>query len=381
MPLALSEARPKGGVALVREWVADLAQISCSHEHLDALLVTAEEPEELAGLLIAALRLNLPTVAAPTVYEPDPFSVVPYALGFAPLEEDPAEVAVARGGGPLPAELIEGFSLANALRAGCALDGGPETIVHLAALAREAGVVGFPQMMRVLVPETPALAGATTDWYLKHRAGGLLAYLGEALNDTKTITGNLREQLPEPPPPPDWAGARLLFVQGRASGVEALCRVEGTRTEVAGVCRVFGSDEEAARAIEGLDEDALPVVVCCGPRGGPGLIKLERLGEAFDDAGLAETVITDGLASGRARGVQICLFTPEAAAGGVIGQFRDGDTLRIDLTEGRIRTGVPADDMERRDSYKVPELAGAGYAARYSRSALPALEGAGFEAV
>ena len=161
-----------------------------------------------------------------------------------------------------------------------------------------------------------------------------------------------------------------------------MCRVEGTRTEVAGACRVFGSDGEAAGAIEeGLDEDTLPVVVGCGPRGGPGLFRLERLGEAFDDAGLAETVITDGLALGRARGVQISLFTPEAAAGGVIGQLRDGDTLRIDLREGRIRTGVQADEMERRDAYKVPDLAGAAYAARYARSALPALEGAGFEAV
>ena len=382
VPLTLPARHPKGGVALVREWVADTLQISCVREYLDALLLgTAEPPGELAGLLIAALRLNLPTVAAPATSDPYPFSIVPYALGLAPLGEDPAEVAVAMAqkGGPLPAELVEGFSLANALRAGCALDGGPETIVHLAAVAREAGVVGFSQMMRVLVPETSAVAGVTSAWYLKHRAGGLLAHLGETLNDAKTVTGVLKQELPEAPPSPDRAGARLLFVRARASGAEALCRVEGAPAEVAGVCRVFGSDEEAARAIgKGLDEETLPVVVGCGPRAGPGLIKLERLGEAFDDAGLAETVITDGLASGRAAGTQISLFTPEAASEGVIGRLRDGDTLRIDLTEGRIRTGVKAGELESRDPYEVPDPADAGYAARYARSALPALEGAGY---
>src|SRR5829696_7492708 len=66
VPLTLPARHPKGGVAMVREWVADTLQISCVREHLDALLLgTAEPPGDLAGLLIAALRLNLPTVAAP----------------------------------------------------------------------------------------------------------------------------------------------------------------------------------------------------------------------------------------------------------------------------------------------------------------------------
>jgi dihydroxy-acid dehydratase len=379
VPVILPGARPKGGVALVREWIADAAQISCAREDLDALLIAAAEPEELAGLLISALRLNLPTVAAPAGVMA--FGIVPYALGLSPLREDAAKVAVAisHGGSPRPRELVESFSLANALRAGCALDGGPELLVHLSAVAQETGITGFPQMIRVLAPETPASTTPTTAWYAKHGAGGLLAFLGEALSDTRTVTGNLKEEIPEAPPPPGWVGSRLVFVQGRASGVEALCRVEGPQTEVTGMCRVFGSDEEAARAVEkGLDEETLPVVVGCGPRGGPGLIKLELLGEALEGAGLAEIVLTDGLAPGQAAGTQISLFTPEAAAGGVIGRLRTGDTLRIDLAKGRIRTSVKADELEGRDPYKFLTPAGAGYAARYTRSALPALEGAGF---
>jgi dihydroxy-acid dehydratase len=152
--------------------------------------------------------------------------------------------------------------------------------------------------------------------------------------------------------------------------------------EVAGVCRVFGSETEAARAVEAdrVGGGELLVVGGCGPRGGPGLVRLDLLAQTLRKRGIADeiSVLTDGLPPREARGTWISLFSPEAAAGGVIGRLRDGDALRIDLAEGRIRTGVPADEMERRDPYGFPDPAGAGYAARYARSALPALEGAGF---
>ncbi|MDP8948800.1 MAG: hypothetical protein M3N00_00940, partial [Actinomycetota bacterium] len=125
VPLCLPGARPKGGVALHREWFTDWAQISCSGENLDALLVSATEPAELAALLIAALRLYVPAVVA--VPLTSPYAVALAALGFVPLNEDPAEVVVgvARAGGPRSRELIEGFSLANALRAGLSSGAGP----------------------------------------------------------------------------------------------------------------------------------------------------------------------------------------------------------------------------------------------------------------
>jgi dihydroxy-acid dehydratase len=379
VPLALPPERPKGGVALAREWVADAAQVFCVSNNLDGLLVAAEAPEELAGFLISALRLDLPTVVAPSGQTA--FGIVPFALGLSPLTEDAAEVAVvaADDDDPLPADLIDGFSLANALRAGCALDGGPELLVHLSAIAREAEAPGLSQMIRVLAPETPASTTPTSAWYGQHGAGGLLAALGESLNDAPTLTGRLGDELPEAPPPPEHIGSRLVFVEGRASGVEAVCRVVGPETEISGTCRVFDSDEEAAWAVEkGLEPGTLPVVVGCGPRGGPGLLRLERLGEAFSEAGLDEVVLTDGLASGLAGGRQISLFTPEAASDGVIGLLQDGDSLRIDLTEGRILTNVKAGELEEREPYETFEEADTGYVARYARSALPALEGGGF---
>jgi dihydroxy-acid dehydratase len=383
VPLALPTGRPRGGVALVREWVADAAQVSCSHEHLDALLIAGEEPEELAGLALSALRLNLPTVAHPP-RDTRLFAMLA-ALGLTPLAAGPAElvVEVASSSGPRPLELVEDFALANALRAAYSLGDGPETIVHLSAVAREAGSLGFGQMLRVLVPDTPLLAEPGSEWFEEHDVAALFAHLGEALHDTRTVEGRLQEILPPAPPaPPTLDESHLVFVEGRASGTEALCRASGSVTEIFGECRVHHSEKFAVRGVEGgfVEPNSLLVVGGCGPRGGPGLLRLDLLAQTLRESGLEESVsvITDGLPPREARGTWVSLVSPEAAAGGVIGQLRNGDSLRIDLTQGRIRTSVKAGELEGRDPYKIPDLADAGYTARYARSALPALEGAGF---
>jgi dihydroxy-acid dehydratase len=347
------------------------------------LLLAAEEPEQLAGLVLAALRLNLPAVAVPC---DDPhLSAALAALGLAPITGDPASVAVevAGGGGPRPRDLVEDFSLVNALRAGLSLGGGPELLVHLAAIAREAGSSGFSRTLRVITPETTPLVEPDSEWFLEHGTGGLLARLGDALNDTGTVCGPLREVLPSSvPEPPRPAESRLAFVEARASGAEALCRVYEGETEVAGECRVCHSEKFAVRIVEGgfLEADSLLVVGGCGPRGAPGLSRLDRLSRVLEEDGLAGSVsvITDGLPPRSASGTWISLFSPEAAAGGVIARLRNGDALRIDLREGRIRTGVGAREFQVREPREFPDHDDSGYAARYARDALPALEGAGF---
>jgi dihydroxy-acid dehydratase len=368
---------PRGGVALEREWVADQAEVFGSPLRLDALLVGPARTEHLAGLLLAAVRLDVPTVFVPAGTQP--FDIVPHALGFASTEEEAGEVVVeiARSGEPRPGELIDNFSLANALRAGVAAGGGPELLVHLAALAHEAGVAGFDQMIRVLAPETPEVA---PEWLGEYNAPALLSSLGDTLHDVPTVTGNLKDKLPPSPPPPD-EHARFVFVRARASGAEAVCRVRQGVTEAAGECRVFGSEEEAIADVNSgeVGEGAMLVVGGCGPRGGPGLLRLDRLGLALRDANLDVPVLTDGLAPASTAGTWISLFTPEAAAGGVLSLLRDGDPLRVDLMEGRIRTGISASELENREPTRFPDRADTRYAARYTRTALPALEGAGFD--
>jgi dihydroxy-acid dehydratase len=368
---------PRGGVALKREWVADQTEVFGSPLRLDALLVGPARTGDLAGLLLAAIRFDLPTVFAPAGTQP--FDIVPHALGFASSDEEPAEVVVeiARSGEPRPSDLIDNFSLANALRAGVAAGGGPELLVHIAALAREAGVAGFDQMIRVLASETPEV---TPEWFREHGVPALLSWLGDTLHDVPTVSGNLKEKLPPSSPLQD-EQARLVFVRARASGAEAVCRVREGVTEVAGECCVFGSEEEAIAGVRSgeVGEGTVLVVGGCGPRGGPGLLRLDGLGYSFQEAGLEVPVLTDGLAPQDAVGTWISLFTPEATEGSVMGLLRDGDPLRIDLIEGRIRTGISASELKNREPTRFPDRANTRYAARYARTALPALEGAGFD--
>jgi dihydroxy-acid dehydratase len=374
VPLRLPPSLPEGGVALAREWLADLVEISYSGMDLDGLLLAASSAEELAGMLVAGLRLDLPTVCAPPAVPP--LSATLVALGLAPGIGDPANTAVSilESDGLRPRMLVDDFSLANALRAGVAAGGGSENLVHLAAIAREAGVAGFGQMMRILAAETPE---ADPEWLREYGVPGLLSSLGDTLHDVPTVAGNLKENLPSAPPAPG-EHSRLAFIRARASGAEAVCRVRKGVTETAGECRVFGSEEEAiSGVIRGeIGEGAMLVVGGCGPRGGPGLLRLDALGRSLREVGLEVPVLTDGLAPQDALGAWTSLFTPEAAAGGVLSLLRDGDALRIDLAEGRIRTG--AGEFTSRDPGEFPNSADTGYAARYLRTALPALEGAGF---
>jgi dihydroxy-acid dehydratase len=374
--LRLPAARPASGVALAREWIADLVEISCSDADLDGLLLNADRPDELWGMLVAALRLNLPTVCAPPT-NPPLFAAL-HALGLAPGVGEPASavVSLVERGGPRASGLIDNFSLVNSLRVGVAAGGGPELLVHLAALAREADVDGFDQMAQVLAPETPEVA---PEWLREHGVPALLSALGDTLHDTPTVTGNLKENLPPAPPPVEHA--RFVFVRARASGAEAVCRVHQGVTEAAGECRVFGSEKDAVSAVHngGIGDGAMLVVGGCGPRGGPGLPRLGDLGLALREAELEVPVLTDGLAPEDVAGTWISLFTPEAAAGGVLSLLRNGDSLRIDVTEGRIRTGISASELENREPTRFPDRAVTRYAARYARTALPALEGAGFD--
>ncbi len=381
VPLRLPRARPAGGIALVREWVADITEISCAGEDLDALLLAAAEPAELAGLLLAAIRLDLPAVCAGSAGSP--LAIAFAALGVTPVTEDAAEVAVniARSGGPRPADLVENFSLANALRAGLAAGGGPELLVHLSAVAREARSAGFPQTIRVLAPETTALTTPGSNWLARHGTAGLLATLGDSLHEVPTVAGSLKKTLPDTPPAPEGEGLRLVFIRGRSSGTEAVCRISGSASEVSGECRVFDGEEAAITAVSRgeVASSNLLVVRGCGPRGGPGLPVLRRLADALKGAQVGDMpVLTDGVAPDDAGGAWTSLVSPESAFGGVLGLLRDGDSLTLDLAEGRILADIAAKELSGRETVVSVSPAGAGYAARYARSALPALEGAGF---
>lgn len=393
---------PEWGVALVREWLADAAHLELASSGADALLIPDGPPERLAALVAAALRAEVPVVldaplGGPLGGEPAPFSVSLAALGLTPLSlggsGSPAQTAVGLGrtGRPTARRLVSSFSLANALRAGLSLGGGPETILHLAALGREAGVAGCARMLRVLIPETPVLAEPGSEWFRERGVPGLLAHISSDLHHAPTVAGRLKTSLPEAPEVPEsatetggYAGSRLVLVEGRASATETPCRQMPGVEEAQGECRVFWSEKEAVSAVENevLEEGQILVVGGCGGRGAPGLWRLDLLSEALRGAGLGELpVFTDGLVPDGARGVWASPVWPEAAGGGVLSRLRDGDNLRLDLAGERIRANVSADEMEdRAPGARFGRRGGEmGYAARYAAGHLGPLEGGGFD--
>lgn len=381
--IPVPKTAPGGGVALFREWISDTVQLFFADENLDVVLADLEKPEELFGVLLAALRLNLPAIVP---RRQNVYSIALAALGATPVQRDAAELAVERAGSleVLRGELIGSFSLANALRAGLSAGGGPELLVHLSALAREGEISGFSQMLRVITPETPAFTQPGSEWLKEQGIEGLLASFGEDLHDVPAVTGWLKETLPSvedetavPEPV-----SRLVFVEGKASGTKAICRSPVGTDEVSGACRVFFSEDKAAEALSGgeIEPGSIVVVGGCGSRGGRGLKRMTTLNKAFEETELTESVsiLTDGLAPDGAVGTWISLLTPEAAAGGVISRLQDGDTLRVDLEEGRIKAGISAKDFGLRKAYEVERPPKTGYLARYARTARPALDGAGF---
>lgn len=392
VPILIPAPPEEWGVTLAREWVADAAEVALSNAgastgaagKLDAFFIDDSRPEVLAGLFTAALRLDLLAVCVSAPVEP--FTVALAGLGLVPLKKGnavEAGVEAARFGFPRAGRLSGSFPLTNALRAGLAAGGGPEVIVHLAALANESGVHGFPQILRVVAPEAPVVCDTTSGFFTAHGAAGLLASLGNAIHDAPTVSGPLKKLLPDlSGEQPEPGGSRVSFVRGRASGLEAICHAPPGTEEVSGSCRAFASEEKAVRAVLGgeLSTGEMLVVGGGGPQGGPGLVRLDRLEAALAGEGLAGEVpvFTDGLTPDRSPGARISLCTPESVAGGVLGLLRDGDFLRILPKDGRIRAGVDPRELEDREPPDDLQDDRTGYAARYARYSLPALEGGGF---
>lgn len=384
------------GVALTREWIADAAHLEIVNSGAEALLLPDGAPEELAGYLSAALRAGVPAVLDVDPSLPlTPFSAALATIGLAPMsgESAPAEVAaeLGRTGKPNARRLVSSFSLANALRAGLSLGGGPEIMLHLAALGREAGVAGCARMLRVLVPETPVIAESDSPWFAERGLPGLLARILGDLHHAPTVDGRLKQLLPEPDEADGeelagsrgHVGSRLVLVEGRASATETPCRQMPGVEEVYGECRVFWSEKEAVSAVENeaLEEGQILVVGGCGQRGAPGLKRLDALAGALrDSAPEGVAVFTDGLAPEWSGGVWASPVFPEAAAGGVLARLQDGDKLRLDLAERRIRVNVSADEMEDRAPGARFGRQGAqlGYAPRYASDHMKPLEGGGF---
>jgi dihydroxy-acid dehydratase len=307
--------------------------------------------------------------------------------------------------GLTPQRILTRESFENAIVAGAASGGSTNLVLHLLAIAREAGIpLDIDDFDRVS-ERTPIIAdlkpGGRYTAVDLDRAGGT-RFFGKRLLDGRLIDGSqltvtgrsLAEELQNaeedegqdviaPVERPLRSSGGLVILKGNIAPEGCVVKVAGyTRLEHTGPARVFDSEEAAMEAVQAGRIVAGDVVVIRyeGPRGGPGMREMLGVTAALVGQGLGETValLTDGRFSGATRGLMAGHVAPEAAHGGPIAALRDGDTVTFDIENRTLSVDLPEGELEARlAQWKEPEPRYAtGVMAKYAALVSSASEGA-----
>ena len=448
---------------VTRDLIADSTECLAKAHAFDALVMVPNCDKNVPGLLMAAARINVPTVfvsggpmiagrvkgqktSLSSMFE----AVGSYAAGSISKEElDEFENKACptcgscsgmytansmncltevlgmglKGNGTIPAVYSERIKLAkhagmkvmelleknirprdimtekaflNALTVDMALGCSTNSMLHLPAIAHEAGVELNLELANEISAKTPNLchlapAGHT---YIEdlNEAGGVYAVMNE-LNkkellhtDLITATGktvaeniegcvNRDPEVIRPVENPYSETGGIAVLKGNLapdSGVVKRSAVAPEMLKMEGPARVFDCEEDAIKAIKGGEINAGDVVVIRyeGPKGGPGMREMLNPTSAIMGMGLGSSValITDGRFSGASRGACIGHVSPEAAVGGPIALVEEGDMISIDINANTLNVKVSDEEMQRRRENWVPRepKITTGYLARYA---------------
>ena len=448
---------------VTRDLIADSTECMAMAHQFDALVMVPNCDKNVPGLLMAAARLNIPTVfvsggpmlaghvkgekrSLSSMFE----AVGSYAAGLM-SEEDVKEFECKvcptcgscsgmytansmncltevlgmglKGNGTIPAVYSERLVLAkhagmavmdmlkknirprdimteaafrNALTMDMALGCSTNSMLHLPAIAHEAGVELNVDIANEISAKTPNLchlapAGHT---YMEdlNEAGGIYAVMNEIsklglLNlDCMTVTGktvgeNIKDCVNKNPDvirpidnPYSQTGGIAILKGNLApdSGVVKRSAVAPEMLKHEGPARVFDCEEDAIAAIKGgriVDGDVV-VIRYEGPKGGPGMREMLNPTSAIAGMGLGSTValITDGRFSGASRGASIGHVSPEAAVGGPIAFVEEGDIIKINIPENTLNVDISDEEMAARKAKwqpREPKIT-TGYLARYA---------------
>ena len=461
---------------VTRDLIADSTECMALAHQFDALVMVPNCDKNVPGLLMAAARINVPTVfvsggpmlaghvkghktSLSSMFE----AVGSYAAGTM-SEEDVREFEEKacptcgscsgmytansmncltevlgmglRGNGTIPAVYSERIKLAkhagmqvmemyrqnirprdimtkeafiNALTMDMALGCSTNSMLHLPAIAHEAGVELNPDIANEISARTPNLchlapAGPT---YIEdlNEAGGIYAVMNEIskkglLNlDCMTVTGktvgenikgcaNKNPDVIRPVENPYSQTGGIAILRGNLAPGSAVVKRSAVAPEMLqheGPARVFNSEEDAIAAIKGGRIVAGDVVVIRyeGPKGGPGMREMLNPTSAIAGMGLGSTValITDGRFSGASRGASIGHVCPEAQVGGPIALVEEGDIISIDIDNHRLDVKVSDEELAARKarwSAPTPQVT-SGYLARYASLVTSADRGAVLE--
>jgi dihydroxy-acid dehydratase len=425
---------PAGVMALARLNVPGLILYggSIAPGHWNGQTVTIQDVYEgigahAAGKLSDADLGRLEDVACPGAgacggqFTANTMAIVAEFLGIAALGSgsvpatDPRKAAVGRETGERvmalvasrlkPRDIITKAALENAIASVATTGGSTNAVLHLTAIAREAGLelslADFNRIMArvpLLADLKPSGRFVATDL---HAAGGS-ALVAKRLHDAGAIDGNAmtvtgRSIAAEAAGATETPGQEVVRPIDRAlkpnGGIVALhgslapdgavVKVSGAdRLQHRGPARVFDSEERAFEAVQGQAIKAGDVVVIRyeGPSGGPGMREMLAVTAAIVGAGLGDSValVTDGRFSGATRGFMVGHVAPEAARGGPIAAVRDGDSILIDAANKTLEVEIGADELQRRLAAWQPPAPryASGVLAKYARLVSSASTGA-----
>jgi len=305
-----------------------------------------------------------------------------------------------------PRDIMTRSAFRNAETVDMALGCSTNTMLHLPAIAHEAGVTIDLDESNAISARTPNLChlAPAGDTFMEDldRAGGVMAVMHELakkdLLDTglMTVTGktvaeniahaeNRDPEIIRPIDDPYSPNGGIAVLKGNLAPDGCVVKRSAVAPEMMvheGPARVFDSEDAAIKAIYGRQIRPGDVVVIRyeGPRGGPGMREMLNPTSAIVGMGLGGSValITDGRFSGATRGAAIGHVSPEAAAGGNIALVQEGDIIAIDIPNCAVRLRVSDEELARRREGWVcpPPKVTTGYLARYARLVSSADKGA-----
>ena len=295
-----------------------------------------------------------------------------------------------------PRDIMTKAAFMNALTMDMALGCSTNSMLHLPAIAHEAGVDIDLDIANALSEKTPNLchlapAGPT---YMEdlNEAGGVSAVMSElnkiGLLDTScmTVTGktiaeniqgvvNKNLEVIRPVENPYSKTGGIAVLKGNLAPDSAVVKRSAVVPEMMvheGPARVFDCEEDAIAAIKGgkIVEGDVVVIRYEGPKGGPGMREMLNPTSAIAGMGLGSSValITDGRFSGASRGASIGHVSPEAAVGGPIAFVEEGDIIKINIPENTLNVDITDEEMEARKAKwqpREPKIT-TGYLARYA---------------
>ena len=308
-----------------------------------------------------------------------------------------------------PSDILTEDAFMNALTVDMALGCSTNSMLHLPAIAHEAGVELNPEIANAISEKTPNLchlapAGHT---YIEelNEAGGVYAVMNE-LNklglihtDCMTVTGktvgeniqgcvNKNPEVIRPVENPYSKTGGIAVLKGNLAPETAVVKRSAVCDEMLvheGPARVFDCEEDAIAAIRGgkIVPGDVVVIRYEGPKGGPGMREMLNPTSAIAGMGLGDTValITDGRFSGASRGASIGHVCPEAAVGGPIALVEEGDRISINIPEHKLELLVDEEELARRRAEWKPRKPAVttGYLARYAKMVTSARRGAVLE--